>query len=115
MGSVAAIFRGIGVASPSRSRGREPKMIAKNEVFTEVTVYIDGASFYDCRFERCTIVFSGLLPAVLHNPMFVDCRFEAAGPADTTIKFLASMYQAGARELIEATFDNIRGRRPAEA
>jgi hypothetical protein len=85
-------------------------MIARNQTFSDVTVYLDGSSFYDCTFERCTVVFSGVLPAVLNNPRFVDCRWAAAGPAETTIGFLTALYKAGAKDLIEATFDTIRGK-----
>jgi hypothetical protein len=87
-------------------------MIARNQTFSDVTVHLDGSSFYDCTFERCTVVFSGVLPAVLNNPRFVDCRWQAAGPAETTIMFLTALYKAGAKDLIETTFETIRGKSP---
>ena len=102
-------------AKSGRERAlRGGEMIARNQTFSDVTVYLDGSSFYDCTFERCTVVFSGVLPAVLNNPRFVDCRWEAAGPADLTIKFLASLYKAGTKDLIEATFETIRGKSPVQ-
>lgn len=88
-------------------------MIARNQTFSDVVVYLDGSSFYDCTFERCTVVISGILPATLHNPRFVNCTWRAAGPAETTINFFASLYKAGAKDLVEATFEQIRGNRPA--
>lgn len=87
-------------------------MIARNQTFSDITVYLDGSSFYDCTFEKCIVVFSGVLPAVLHNPRFVDCQWQAAGPAETTINFLTALYRAGAKDLIEATFERIRGKAP---
>ena len=84
-------------------------MIARNQTFTEITVYLDGGSFYDCVFERCTVVFSSLLPTTLHNPRFVDCTWQAKGPAEYTINFMASLYKVGAHDLIENTFKTIRG------
>ena len=84
-------------------------MIAKGQKFSDVTVYLDGSSFYDCIFERCTVVFSSLLPTTLHNPKFIDCNWQAAGPADYTINFMASLYKVGAGDLIKATFKTIRG------
>jgi hypothetical protein len=84
-------------------------MIAKNQTFADVTVHLDGSSFYDCTFERCTIVFSSLIPTTLHNPRFVDCRWQAIGPAQLTIEFMSSLYRVGAKDLIEGTFKNIRG------
>jgi len=89
-------------------------MIARNQTFSDVTVHLDGSSFYDCTFERCTVVFSGVLPAVINNPRFVDCRWEAAGPAEMTIRFLTSLYKAGAKDLIERTFEAIRGKLPSQ-
>lgn len=88
-------------------------MIARDETFSEVTIYLDGSSFYDCTFERCDIVFSGVLPSTLNNPRFVDCRWQVVGPAQTAIGFLAALYRAGATDLIEATFDTIRGAKKA--
>lgn len=85
-------------------------MIARNQTFTDMVVYLDGASLYDCTFERCTIVISGVLPATLHNPRFVNCSWRATGPAENTISFFASLYRAGAKDLIEATFERIRGK-----
>ena len=90
-------------------------MIARNQTFSDITVYLDGSSFYDCVFERCQIVFAGVLPATLNNPRFVDCRWEAIGPALTAISFLSSLYKAGATDLIEATFQSIRGKGPVTA
>lgn len=85
-------------------------MIAKNQTFNGVNIVLDGSSFYDCTFENCTIIFSATLPFTLQNPKFTDCKWEMVGPADQTLKYLAALYQAGAQELVEATFDNIRGK-----
>jgi hypothetical protein len=83
-------------------------MIARNQTFSNITVYLDGSSFYDCIFEKCVVVFSGVLPAHLHIPRFVTCQWQAGGPAYTTINFLTALYKAGAKDLIEATFEKIR-------
>ena len=84
-------------------------MIAKGQKYSDVTVYLDGSSFYDCTFERCTVVFSSVLPMTLHNPRFIDCKWQATGPAEQTINFMSALYKVGARELIDATFRTIRG------
>ena len=84
-------------------------MIAKNEKFSDVTVYLDGASYYDCTFERCNVVFSSLLPTTLSNPKFIDCTWQAVGPAEYTINFMTSLHKVGAHDLIERTFKTIRG------
>jgi hypothetical protein len=89
------------------------RMIAYDQTFKEATIYLDGSSFYRCRFERCTVVINGYLGCTLVDPKFVDCRWQVSGPADTTFQLLSALYQAGATDLIEATFNAIRGGRKA--
>jgi len=88
-------------------------MIAYDQTFTDAHVYLDGASFYRCKFNRCTIVINGLVGCTLVDPQFIDCKWTVAGPAQTTFDLLAALYRAGATDLVEATFDNIRGKRRA--
>jgi hypothetical protein len=85
-------------------------MIARNQTYSDITVHLDGSSFYDCVFERCTVSYSGVLPTVLQNPRFVDCKWQVSGPAHNTVGYLTALYRAGARDLIEKTFDSIRGK-----
>ena len=83
-------------------------MIAEGQVFRDKRIYLDGSSFYQCRFERCTVVYAGTLGFVLDNPRFIDCRWEVQGPARETLGFLRALYAAGAHELVEQTFESIR-------
>jgi len=85
-------------------------MIAYDETFKDATIYLDGCSFYRCRFERCTVIIQGLSGCTLVDPMFVDCTWTASGPALNTFQLLGSLYRAGATELIDKTFDSIRGK-----
>ncbi len=87
-------------------------MIAYDQVFADAKIHLDGASFYRCRFERCEIVISGFIPCHLVDPLFVDCRWTVSGPALNTLQLLAALYAAGATALVDATFDEIRGRKP---
>ena len=84
-------------------------MIAYDQIFTEAQIYLDGASFYRCRFYRCTIVINGFLGCTLVDPQFIDCKWVVAGPAQNTFELMSALYKAGATELLEATFDSIRG------
>jgi hypothetical protein len=84
-------------------------MIAKNETFTEVTISVDGGSFYDCTFNRCRLRVSGLLPVTLEGGIFNDCNWELVGPAANTLGFLSVLYKAGARDLVEGAFRLVRG------
>jgi hypothetical protein len=87
-------------------------MIAHDETFTDAVVYLDGNSFYRCRFERCTIVINGLIGCTLVDPFFADCNWTVSGPAQNTLTLLSALYRAGAKDLVEQTFDQIRGNSP---
>jgi hypothetical protein len=59
-------------------------------------------------------VINGYVGCHLVEPRFVDCRWTVSGPAQNTLQLLAALYGAGATSLIEATFDEIRGKKPAQ-
>lgn len=86
-------------------------MIARGQTFKDITIYLDGCSFYECRFERCTIVVSGLMGSVLEAPHFQDCHWVLNGPARNTLQFLTNLHRGGAHQLVENTLDVIRGKR----
>ena len=83
-------------------------MIAYDQTFTDAVVYLDGGAYYRCKFERCTIIITGYVGCTLVDPMFVDCVWTVKGPAENTFSLLSALYRAGARDLIEATFNQIR-------
>jgi len=84
-------------------------MIAKGQTFTKIKIALDGAHFDNCKFERCILVYSGLLPVTLQSNSFSDCRWEFNGPAANTVGFMQALHKGGAKELIERTLDAIRG------
>lgn len=85
-------------------------MIAYDQVFNDAQIYLDGKSFYRCKFNRCTIIIHGFIGCTLVDPQFIDCKWSVAGPAQTTFELMSALYKAGATDLIEATFNQIRGR-----
>lgn len=89
-------------------------MIAEEQVFKNKRIHLDGGSFTNCRFEDCTIVYSGMLGVQLVNPQFQNCRWEFQNAAKETINFMAALYRAGAKDLIEGTFEQIRGNKGAQ-
>jgi hypothetical protein len=89
-------------------------MIAYDQVFTDAKIHLDGGSYYRCRFERCEIVINGYMGCNLVDPRFIDCRWTVSGPAQNTLQLLSALYAVGATELVEATFDEIRGKKPAQ-
>jgi hypothetical protein len=97
-------------------------MIAQEQHFHDITVYLDGSTFLGCAFERCRFVFSGLIPSHLEGCRFTECKWEFAGPAANVIGFLTSLYSlgGGGKDLVEKTFESIRKnatgqRRPGDA
>jgi hypothetical protein len=93
-------------------------MIAENQTFVGLRVFLDGCSFKRCIFERCTIVFSGLMGAELEGNSFSECQWEFTGPAQNTLMMMSALYSGGGQQLIEATLDKIRNgyanRRPGD-
>ena len=78
--------------------------------FVDQAMVIDGNEYTDCRFERCELIFTGaLLPKLVRNH-FQDCKYTFDGPAARTVQFMSALYSGGAQQLIEATFENIRGK-----
>lgn len=90
-------------------------MIAHGETFRDTMIAIDGSTFVNCTFEKCVLVYSGLLPACLDGNSFTACRWEFGGPAANTLNFMAALYRSGARDLVELTFQGIRKGAVAQA
>jgi len=88
-------------------------MIAHDQKFENVTIYLDGSSFYRCQFERCNLIFCGVLGFVLDNPTMTNCNWIAQGPALQTLQMLGTLYKAGAVDLVEGIIRNIKGEQGA--
>lgn len=84
-------------------------MIAINQKFADITIFLDGSTFVGCTFESCKLVFCGTLPFVFSNNATVDCGWESAGAASSVIELLASLYRHGGDAVVESIFDAIRG------
>lgn len=78
-----------------------------SSTFTETRVDLDNVLHKNCKFVRCTMVFSGTGPVGLEGCAFHDCAWKFEGAAESTLLFMAGIYKA-APELIEATFNTIR-------
>jgi len=74
-------------------------------------VELDGKEFVRCKFEGVTLRFNATMPVSLQSCSFADVRWELAGPAALTLKFLTGLYAGageGGKALVEATFTNVR-------
>jgi len=86
-------------------------MIAERQTFVGRRIQLDGASFKHCTFEHCQLYFSGQLGMELIDCTYgPGCTWHITGPAGEALNFLAGLYKMGATDLVEATFDIIRGK-----
>jgi hypothetical protein len=70
-------------------------MYASKETFKDIQISLDGGSFYACHFERCKLVYTGILPVVMDGCSIVDCRWQFDGPALNTLGFLQGLHTMG--------------------
>lgn len=85
-------------------------MIAIDQKFEGIRIQLDGGTFIRCEFINCTLVFSGSFNLMMDRPTITNCQWVFEGAAQNTLRFLAMLYGAGGGELVEATFNNIRGK-----
>lgn len=87
--------------------------MAYGETFEGERISLDGESFVDCTFRDCTLVYEGgEIPPAIHDNRFRGCRWQFEGAAGRTVSFMAAMYgglDGHGREVVERTFDRIRG------
>ena len=83
-------------------------MLARGQHFSDARIAVDGGTFDGCTFERCTLIFSAMLPTQIMKCHFIDTKWEFSGPAQNTITFLAGLYRSGGKSLVENTFNKIR-------
>ena len=84
-------------------------MIAQEQTFENLTIQLDGSTFTNCTFRACKLIYNGLFAVTLDRCKFDNVKWRFAGPAGDTVLFMQLLYKAGAVELIENTFRNIRG------
>jgi len=87
-------------------------MIHQDKTFEDERIELSDNIFHRCKFKRCELVFDGHRSPTFEDNQFVDSVFVFAGSAVRTLYFLANIYHAGpgGREVVEQTFDDIRGR-----
>jgi phage FluMu protein Com len=83
----------------------------EDRTFTDLIVRLDFHDFSNCVFSRCTFVYGGFGPVSLSSCRFDECKWTFADAAGNTLAFLALLYRSGVIDLVEATFQSIRGNR----
>ena len=84
----------------------------RRTLLRDKTIRIDGQSFVNTDFDRCTLVYGGTKGVSFVGCKFVRPRFVFDGPAANTMNFVRAMYHGGAADLIERTFEEIRANAP---
>jgi len=82
-----------------------------NNSYENVQVKLDNNEFVACHFKNCRLEFGGTGPVSMSNCNFDNISWEFSGPAENTLRFLKGLYHGmgeGGRQLVEATFDDIR-------
>ncbi len=88
-------------------------MLMKNKKIRNTSISLDGGTFEHCDFDKCELIFSGYLPVAFHHCKFgPDTKWSFSGPANNTVMFMQAIYASGATELLENTFEQIRGNPP---
>lgn len=81
-------------------------------------VQLDNNSFTACTFDSCVLEFGGTGPVELNDCSFNNVQWVFTGAAQNTLNFLHGMYHGmgeGGRQIVETTFDNIRGKNVTKA
>lgn len=83
----------------------------KNKSFADDTVELDNNTYQNCKFARCTLNYRGLGQVEIAGCSFEEPRFVFLDAAQRTLGFMNALYNgagAGGKQLIEATFNNMR-------
>lgn len=84
-----------------------PQTLIEDRHFKDEPIVIDNTKFYNCNFERCVLIFTGMGP-----PTFDTCVFDAPqlsfqGAAGNTLGFMTTLYHSPFKPFIEKAFQNI--------
>ncbi len=83
----------------------------KDELFIKQRVSLDADQFFNCRFVRCTMIYSGSSGVVMEGCELDSCDWVFDGAADNTLIFLSQLYRglgSGGQQLVDAIFERIR-------
>ena len=86
----------------------------KGKTFTKTSIPLDDHSYLGCTFTHCKMIYAGTTAVRLVNCRFLNCSWRFAGPAARALVFMRDLYAMGGdgATLVEATFENIRKRKP---
>lgn len=81
----------------------------KNQSFKNSAVELDDNQFFGCTFQKCKLIYRGGKPPSIADCSFTEISIAFEDYAQNTLVFMTALYHGGFSEIIEATFNNIRG------
>jgi len=90
-------------------------MIAVKRTFKGIPIHLDGGTFINCKFEKCELIYSAILPVHITKSTFSSCKWTFLGPARLTLDLMRGLYNTGSKELVDQAIDQIRKPRPTAA
>ena len=89
----------------------------KDETFTDDKILLDGNEYVGCTFKACELQYGGGQPPFMNNNDIGDSQFSFVDAAANTLQFLSALYHgfgSGGRDMVEATFENVRNNSPTK-
>jgi hypothetical protein len=85
--------------------------MARNDHQTYVgkVVRLDDESYTNCRFENCTLVYSGGGLAEFGNNVLINSHFKFDGAAQRTVDFLRAAQYGGLAVFVDEVMQYIKG------
>jgi hypothetical protein len=86
-------------------------MLITNRTFAYEEVSVDFNEFIDCRFDRCTMLYSGRDTLRMDGCVLENVQWVFTDAAARTLRVLATLYHRfgeGGQSQVEAIFNDIR-------
>ena len=83
----------------------------ENRTFENKKIRLDARQYYGCTFRNCEFLYGAVEAVTLENCIFENIKWTFTDSAALTIGLMTAIYHSsggGGKELIEATFENIR-------
>ena len=76
--------------------------------FAGETIPLDGQEYESCTFRDCNLTFSGGLPPMFYDCVFLNSPVELVEAALNTVGFLVAMWTIGHEAFVNNIFNAIR-------
>ena len=67
----------------------------RDKKFHKETVELDDFEYFNCNFEKCSLVYQGGTIPLFDACNFDGCQFNVAGAAERTLNYLCKMQASG--------------------